>query len=70
MSDAPRLLTPQQVSERIGVAVETLANRRMTGQHSPPFVRIGARIYYDAADLDRWLANLPRQRSTREKVPR
>jgi len=60
------LLTPEQVSERTGIAVATLAKRRVTGFDCPPFVRIGGRVYYDRAELEAWIAGLPRLRSTSE----
>jgi len=71
MEAAPAiLLTPEQVSERTGIPVATLANRRVKGVNSPPFIRIGSRVYYDANDLAAWVASLPRQRSTSENPRR
>jgi len=64
----PLLLTAEQASERLGIPVATLAYRRITGD-SPPFIRIGSRVYYDAAELADWVAKLPRQRSTSENPP-
>ena len=63
------LLSPEQVSEILGIAVGTLAQRRVTGIDSPPFIRIGSRVYYDKAELEAWIASLPRQRSTSENPP-
>ena len=69
MEAPPMLLTPEQVSERTGISVATLAKRRVSGLDTPPFIRIGSRVFYDAIDLAAWVASLPRQRSTRENPP-
>ena len=38
----------------IGIAPQTLARWRCTGD-GPPFLRVGRRIFYQAADVREWL---------------
>jgi hypothetical protein len=47
------LLTPKQLSTRIGRTVETLCVWRQRGI-GPAFVRRGGRIYYPLAAFSRW----------------
>lgn len=56
MSRATRpLLTPAQVARRLGVSVQSLANRRCRGI-GPPFIQIGAKqARYDEDLLEEWL---------------
>lgn len=58
------VLTPAEAAERLRLAKQTLARWRTEG-HGPPFLRVGGRIAYLVADLDRWLAER-RHRSTAE----
>lgn len=51
------LLTPEQAATVLGLSVKTLATWRSTGRHALPFIRCGARIRYQRADLDAWLAD-------------
>lgn len=53
---AAELLTPEQAAAVLGLSVKTLATWRSTGRHALPFIRCGARIRYQRADLDAWLA--------------
>lgn len=52
-----QFLTPKQLAERWGgiVSVQTLANWRASGK-GPRFVKIGARVTYDVADVVAWEA--------------
>ena len=50
-----RLLDPQEASEYLRIAKQTLARWRCYGL-GPCFVRIGGRIFYDMADLDAFIA--------------
>ncbi|MBH3417873.1 helix-turn-helix domain-containing protein [Pseudomonas putida] len=50
------LLTPEQAAKFLGLSVKTLATWRSTGRHALPFIRCGARIRYQRAELDAWLA--------------
>jgi predicted DNA-binding transcriptional regulator AlpA len=49
------ILTPKQVAERIHVPERTLERWRSTGD-GPKFARLGRRVGYPMADLERWLA--------------
>ena len=53
----PDLLTPEQAGEYIGgVKSQTLALWRCSGRYGIPFIRVGSKIRYRRADLDRFLA--------------
>ena len=56
------LLTATEVAEALGLTIRTLEDWRYKGE-GPPFLKIGHRVRYDAADLERWLA-AQRRRST------
>lgn len=57
-----RLLIAKDAASYIGLASQTLAKMRVTGD-SPPFYKVGRQVLYDRADLDNWLAER-RRRST------
>jgi excisionase family DNA binding protein len=46
----------------VGLAVQTLAKMRVSGE-SPPFYKLGRQVLYDRAELDEWVA-ARRRRST------
>ncbi len=48
------LLTPDDVSQYLGVPPGTLANWRYQG-HGPAFVRLGRHVRYRAGDVDEWI---------------
>ena len=45
-----RLLTEQQVAERLGLHVQTLRNWRFQGR-GIPYIKLGAAVRYDENDL-------------------
>ena len=49
-----KLLSTVEAADRLGVSSSYLNKLRVTGG-GPPFVKIGARVAYDPADLGRWL---------------
>lgn len=51
---AEKLLTPEAVAERIGVAEKSLTNWRSTGA-GPAYVRAGRLIRYREADVTAWI---------------
>lgn len=55
------LLTPQQASKALGVSPKTLANWRVTGTHSLPFVKVGSRVRYRSEDVRAFLINNSKQ---------
>jgi hypothetical protein len=51
-----RLLKPDEVSAIIpGKTKRALAVERALRRDTPPWLKIGSRIYYDPADLQRWI---------------
>jgi hypothetical protein len=50
-----RLFNPEEASDYLRVARQTLARWRCYG-FGPHFVRVGGRIFYDPADLDAFIA--------------
>ena len=54
--EAPGVMDVHGAAAYIGCAVQTLHTRRHKG-NGPSSVKHGRRVYYRAADLDKWLAN-------------
>lgn len=50
-----KLLTPQQVAERLGVTVGTLAVWRCNGTTQIPYVKIGRSVRYRERDIQAFL---------------
>jgi excisionase family DNA binding protein len=59
------LIDPTSAAAQLGVKPGTLAKWRVTGG-GPPFLKLGSRIRYSRADLERWL-DQRRQRSTSDR---
>lgn len=55
-----RLISTPDAADRLGVSASYLNKLRVTGG-GPPFVKIGARVAYDPADLAVWLEGQKRQ---------
>ena len=51
------MIDRRQAAEFLGVAVGTLANWECTGRNRLPHVKIGKRVRYRVADLERWIAS-------------
>src|SRR5689334_11168786 len=51
---AASLLSPEQVSEVIGLSVSTLAQWRCAGR-GPGWLKIGSKVRYHSDEVDRWL---------------
>lgn len=62
-----KLRTAEDTAARLGMAPQTLAKLRWSGD-SPPFVKIGRRVFYDDSDVDAWIATR-RRRSTTDPGP-
>lgn len=60
------LLTESEAAPRIGVAVKTLQNWRVSG-NGPKFIKAGRRVVYDPADIEAWKSDR-RVGSTSEPV--
>ena len=57
-TDAPerkRMLIAEDAAEYLGLATQTLAKMRWSGD-SPPFFKVGRRVLYERDELDAWLA--------------
>ncbi|WP_137120925.1 DNA-binding protein [Segeticoccus rhizosphaerae] len=52
---ARRIITLEQVSERTGVALNTLRYYRATGKGGPKTFRLAGRVVADADDVDAWI---------------
>ncbi|MHB0978149.1 MAG: type IV secretion system DNA-binding domain-containing protein [Minisyncoccota bacterium] len=66
--DAPqskRMLIAEDAAEYLGLATQTLAKLRLSGD-SPPYFKVGRRVLYDRDELNAWLA-LRRRRSTSDQ---
>lgn len=59
-NDPSRLLTVEEAAARLSVSKSHLNKLRIAGG-GPPFVKIGARVAYDQADLATWLDGQKRQ---------
>ncbi|WP_414638171.1 helix-turn-helix transcriptional regulator [Azospirillum sp.] len=60
-----RLLKPEEAANVLGMSLAWINKGRIAG-YGPRFLRIGRRIFYDAADIQRWLDERPRHQSTSE----
>ena len=52
---AAAIMSPPEAARYLGLAVSTLAKMRCWGG-TPVFIRLGRKIGYQRADLDKWLA--------------
>jgi hypothetical protein len=57
------LLSTHAASERTGLARQTLAKLRSIGG-GPPFLKLGAKVFYPLAELEAWIGQHPLQTST------
>jgi predicted DNA-binding transcriptional regulator AlpA len=60
--ETKRMLIARDAAAYVGLATQTLAKLRVTGD-SPPYYKVGRQVLYDRDDLDAWL-NSRRGRST------
>lgn len=59
---SPGMLIAKDAAAYLGIAQQTLAKMRWSGD-SPPYYKVGRQVVYDRSELDDWLA-LRRRRST------
>lgn len=64
--EGKRMLIAEDAAEYLGLATQTLAKMRWSGE-SPPFFKVGRRVLYQRDELDAWLAQRKR-RSTSDVV--
>ena len=50
-----RLLTAKDLGQLLGLAVQTIYNRRSIGADLPPALTYGRLLRFDAADVRAWL---------------
>ena len=65
VGDAPagkRVMSSVEAADFLGLASQTLAKMRWSGE-SPPFMKIGRKVVYERAELEKWLRER-RRRST------
>lgn len=65
--EAKRMLIAEDAAEYLGLARQTLAKLRWSGD-SPPYFKVGRRVLYEREELDAWLAQR-RRRSTSDTGP-
>jgi excisionase family DNA binding protein len=51
-TEKPKLLTPQNVADRLGVSKATLSTWRCTKRYPLPYVKVGRLVRYQVADVD------------------
>ena len=61
-TDAKRILRPPAAAAYVQRSPSNLAKLRMNGT-GPRFIKMGALVGYEVADLDAWLDSLKRQRT-------
>jgi excisionase family DNA binding protein len=62
------LWTVTEAARALRVGVSTLNKWRLTGA-GPPFVRVGQRVRYRPADVERWLARQTRTSTSATSAP-
>jgi predicted DNA-binding transcriptional regulator AlpA len=50
-----KLLTPSELAELTGLALQTIYNRHSTGGSLPPTIRLGNRLRFRMPDVESWL---------------
>ena len=63
----PQLLSPAAVAARLSIRAATLARWRWL-RIGPPYLRIGGRVRYEAAEIDTWVKS--RRVHHRRREPR
>lgn len=53
--DTGNLWSPEQVAEMLGVSKQTLAVWRCEQRYPLPYVKVGSRVRYRPADVERFL---------------
>ena len=51
-----KLLTPLELANYIGIALQTIYNRRANGSTLPKSITIGRQIRFRETDVDHWLS--------------
>lgn len=64
------LLTPDELSQLLGVSVKTLAVWRYTGRHALPYIRCGASIRYQRQAVAEWLEKRTQTQTSTQRSKR
>lgn len=64
-----RMLIAEDAAEYLGLAPQTLAKLRWSGD-SPPFFKVGRRVLYEREELDTWLAQRKRRSTSDQRTGR
>ena len=49
------LLSPKELAAILGVAEQTIYNRRFTGRDLPPYLKIGKLVRFRSEDIEAWI---------------
>jgi len=55
--ESPKLLSPADVSNLLGVSIQTLAVWRCERRYPLPYVKIGSRVRYRPCDVQKFLTD-------------
>ena len=50
-----KLLTPSELAQLTGLALQTIYNRHSTGGSLPPCIKLGNRLRFRVPDVESWL---------------
>lgn len=59
-----KLVTPSELSEMVGLAIQTIYNRHSKGGDLPPAIKLGKALRWDVEDVRAWVAGQRQQRPT------
>lgn len=62
-----QILTPEDVSTLLGVAVATLADWRSQGGYGPDYVKAGRKVIYLLRDLESWMESQKQHGTTNQE---
>lgn len=54
-----RLLTPSELASILGLAEQSIYNRKCNGYDLPPAVRLGRTLRFPESGVKAWIENLP-----------
>lgn len=60
-----RLLTPKELGEFLGLAKQTIYNKRAAGGDLPPAIVLGRQVRFKASDVMQWLEHRQEQQDKR-----
>ena len=53
-TETPIVLSAEQVAERLGLSMSTLAKMRLSGR-GPAYSKLGRRVVYRPSDINKWV---------------